>query len=136
MLRGDGALFQLVDGPFLPGLGVAAHFRCGEGVEDGVVGRVDGHQLALQVRRQLGDLDSRLAADAGDLVAIIFRCRRLAEIEQSGVPGGDLDALVAERGGPFGDRFQRIERRRVAAELGEKDRRSLHRLHAARPLFR
>ena len=128
--RGLGGREHLLDRPALARFRIAAHRRRREAVEARVVGRMHRDQLALEVRRELGDLDPGLAADAGHLVAVRLRPRRLLEIEQPRVPGRDLDALVAEHRGPLRDPRERVERRRVARELGEEDRRSLHRLHA------
>ena len=86
-----------------------------------------GDELALQMGRQLGDLDAGILADALHLVAIGLRLGRLFEIEQPRVPGRDLHALVAEPRRPFGDRRQAVERRGVAGELRQKYRRTLHR---------
>ncbi len=104
------------------------HRRGREAVELAVIGRVHRDELALQMRRQLGDLDAGVRADALDLVAIGLRARRLLQVEQPSVPGRDLHALVAEPGGPFGDRLQRVERRGVARELRQEYCGSLHRL--------
>ena len=70
MLRGRQRHLHLLDGPFLPRLRVAAHFRRGKAVEGLVIGRMDGDELALQMGRKLGDLDAVLARLAGELVAI------------------------------------------------------------------
>jgi hypothetical protein len=115
-----------------------AHFRRGEGVELGIVDRVDRNELALEMGGELGDLDARLGADPLHLVAIGLRRGGLLEVEQAAVPSRDLDALVAVTGGPLGHRLQRIIGRGVAGELGEQDARALHGLHCNSPprLFR
>ncbi len=89
-----------------------------------------GHELALEVRGELGDLDARLAADARDLVAVGLRLappsrgRRGARPRSgSGCPCSRGTAAHA------GDRGKRVERGLVARELGQEDRRPLHRLH-------
>ena len=117
-LRGQ---LQLLDRPGLPRLGMPVELARREAVELAVVGGVRGDQLALKMRRQLGDLDAVGGADALDLVGIVLALGGLLEIEQPCVPGRDLDALVAQPGGPLGDRVERIERREVARELGEED---------------
>ena len=55
---------HLLDRPFLPRRRIAAHLRRGEAVEQLVVGRMDGDELALEMGRKLGDLDAVLASDA------------------------------------------------------------------------
>src|SRR3546814_3394217 len=62
-----GGEVELLDRPFLP-LGRLALHRVGrESVELGVIGGMHRNQLALQMRRKLGDLDARLAAGARKL---------------------------------------------------------------------
>ena len=51
-------MLHLVDRPLGARLRVAAHFRRREGVEAGVIGRIDRDELALQMGRELGDLDA------------------------------------------------------------------------------
>jgi len=104
ILRGLRGSQQLLHRPALAGLRVAAHRWCGEAVEARVVGGMHRDELPLQVRRELRDLDARLAADARQLVAIGLRARRLVEVEEPRVPGRDLNALVPERSGPACDR--------------------------------
>ena len=120
-----GAFHHLVDGPFLPLGGLAVHLLGREGVERFVIGRVDRHQLALQMSRELGDLDAVARRRSLELVAIGLRRRRLGEIEQPSVPGWNLDALVSEPGRPFAHRRETVERRGVSGELRQKNRRSL-----------
>jgi hypothetical protein len=112
-----------------PRLRLAAQLRRGKAVERRVVGGVHGHQLALQVGRQLRHLEASLGQGALDLVAVGLALRGLLEIEQAAIPTRDLQPLEAERRGPVGDRRQAVERRSVAGELGEKDGRPLDRLH-------
>src|SRR5690606_27799861 len=125
--RGLGGRLDLFHGPFLPCLGVVVDRCRRESIELGVVSRMHGHQLPLKVRRELGDLDARLVSDALDLVAIVLRRRCLLEVEQASVPGRDLYAFVAEARRPFGDGFQRVERRLVARKLRKEYPRPLHR---------
>ena len=129
-LRRLGGEHHLRDRPLLASLGVAAHLRCGEGVERDVVSRVDRDQLALQVARELGQRDAGILERALDLVAVGIALGGLGEVEQPGVPARDLHPLVAEIAGPLRDAGERVERRPIARELGEKDRRSLDGLHA------
>ena len=127
MLRRLGGVHDLLDRPFLPRLWIVVVLRGSERVEAGVVGRMHGDELALQMRRKLGDLDAGVLADALHLVAIGFRAGRLVEVEQARVPARYLDALVAEARRPFGDRRQAVERRGITRELCEKYRGTLHR---------
>src|SRR5204863_5375243 len=121
----------LLDRPGGPRRGLAADLRCREGVERGVVGGMHGHQLALQMRRQLGDLEAPLGQDASYLVTVHLALGRFGEVEQAGVPAGDLDALEAEPRRPAGDGFQAVERRRIARELRQETGRPFDRLHRA-----
>ena len=77
---------HLVDGPLLPGLRIAAHLRSREGVQRIVKDGVHRNQLALQVRRQLRDLDAVLGGGALKIVAIGLAFRRLLEVDQSRSP--------------------------------------------------
>ena len=94
---------HLLDRPFLPLLRVAANVRRGKGVERVVKGRVDRDELALEMGGELGDLDTVLGGGALQLVAIGLALRSLLEVDQPGIPGRDLHALVAERGRPAAD---------------------------------
>ena len=114
-------LEQLVDRPFLAGGGFAADGVRGEAVEGGVVGGVDGDELALEVGGKLGHLEVERGECPLDFVAIGLAFRGLGEVEQAGVPGRDLQAGVAEVGGPFGHAGQGVEGGFVAGELGEED---------------
>ena len=80
-------------------------------------------ELALQMGGQLGERDAGLRQRALDLVAIRIAVGGAIEIEQPAVPGRNLHALVAEFGRPAGDRAQTVERRGIAGELRQEDRR-------------
>ena len=125
---------HLLHRPFLARLRVAAHLGRGERVEAGVVGGMDRDQLALQMGRQLGQRDAGVRERALDLVAIGVALGRALQVEQAAIPARDLHALVAEIRRPPGDVGERIERRLIARELGEKDRRPLDRFHARLPV--
>ena len=116
-----GGVMELFDGPGLAGFGIVADFGSGEAVERGVVGGMDGDELALQVRREFGDGEAVLFRDAGDFVAVGFAFAGFFQIEEAGVPRGDLHAFVAELCGPRADGVETIERRGVAGELREED---------------
>ena len=70
---------------------------------------------------QFGDLDACIGADAFDFVTVGFRLGGFGQVKQPGVKGGDLHALVALGGRPFGDAFQRVERGYVASELCQEN---------------
>src|SRR3546814_18076267 len=78
---------------------------------------------------EFGDLDAVLTGDAREFVAIILGFCGLLEVDQPTIPGGNLHALVADVGCPFGNGLPGIERRRVAGELREKQGWALDRLH-------
>jgi hypothetical protein len=123
VLRGLGGQHQLVDRPFRARLRIAAHLRGGEAVKRLVIGRMDRDQLALQMGRELGDLDAVLGGGRLHVVAVALGFGRFLEIEQPSVPAWHLYALEAEAGGPLANRVQGIVRRRVAGILRKKDRR-------------
>ncbi len=56
--RGLGASYDLLDRPFLPLLRLAVNCRRREGIEGLVIGGMDRDELALQMGRELGDLDA------------------------------------------------------------------------------
>ncbi len=130
--RGACRELYLFNRPGGPRRGLAADFGRREGVERGVVRGMDGHQLPLQMRRQLGDLQPALGEDAFYLVAVGLALGCFGEIEQASVPAGDLHALEAEPRGPAGDGLQAVERRRIARELRQENGRPFDRPH--RPL--
>jgi hypothetical protein len=129
-LRGEA---HLLDGPFGARLRVAANMGGGEAIESRVIGGMDGDKLALQMGGQLRHRQAMARGHALYLVAIGVRLRRLGQIEQPAIPGGDLHALIADRSRPAADRVERIERRRVAGELGQEDAWAFHGFHGYTP---
>src|SRR5881398_2538876 len=125
---------DLLDRPGGTRLRLAAHPWSRESVKRGVVGGMDGDQLALQVGRQLRDLETTLGQDAAHLIAVRLAFGRLLEVEQPSVPAGDLHALEAQLGRPSRDGPQAVERRRVAGELRQENGRPLDRLHRSSSL--
>jgi len=127
--RGGERELHLLDRPFLPGLGIAPDLGRGEAVEGRVVDGVDGDKLALQMGRKLGHLDPVLGGAALEVIAIVLGRRGLRQVDQPGIPAGHLHARVAALGRPFGDRVPGVERRFVACELRQKQRRALYGFH-------
>ncbi len=64
---------------------------------------MDRNELALEMGGELGDLDAVFLEHAAQVVAIGFAFGGFVQIEEAAVPCGNLDAFIAEAGGPFGD---------------------------------
>ena len=118
-------LAHLIGGPLAALLRIAAHRGRALPVEQRVIGRMDRHHLALEMRRELADGDPDVGESPLDLIAIGLALVSLVEIEKAVVPGGNLDRLVAEVLGPTSDAGERIVRRRIARELSKKEARAL-----------
>src|ERR1700730_2873912 len=125
-LRGEN---QLIDGPGLALVRVVAHRFRRETVEGQIIRRMDRHELALQMCRQLSRLQPMPRQDDADLIAIGLAFRRAPQVEQPWLPARYLHALVTVSGRPAGNAVERVERRGVADELRQEYRRSLDRLH-------
>ena len=67
---------------------------------------MDCDELALQMRRQLGDREAMTGGDSLDLVAIGSRIGCLDQIKQARVPARYLHPPVAERSGPATNRVE------------------------------
>ena len=104
VLRGLGGELHLLLAPGAAVLRLAVDGGGGEGIEALVIGRMHGDELALQMRGKFGDLDAIGAGHTQHLIGIGLGLGGLLQVEEAAVPAGDLDALVAKRGGPFGDR--------------------------------
>ena len=115
-------------------LGIAAQLRRALAIEEGVIGRMHGDHLALEMGRELADRDADIGELALDLVAVSLALMGLVEIEEAPVPAGDLDRLVAIALGPARDAFERVVRGCVLRELGKKQPWPFHRPHAASSL--
>src|SRR5271166_246893 len=124
-LRRLGGLHHVFDRPFPPFRRLAPYLLRREGVECVVVSRIHGDELGGHVAGEFGDRQAVALGDAGDLVAIGLRLRRLVDVDEPVDPGRNLHALVAERGRPPAHAVERIERRRVADELIQENRRTL-----------
>src|SRR5208282_456162 len=129
--RNTGRLAHLIGRPTAPLLRVAAHRRRALSVEQGVIGRMNGHHLSLKMSRQLADCDADVSERSLDLIAIGFALVGAVEIEESIVPGRDLDGLVTIGFRPFRNAGQRVVRRRIACELSKKQARALDGPHRA-----
>jgi hypothetical protein len=134
--RGARGELHLLDGPIGTRCRVAAHFRRSEAVEGIVEGRMHGDELALKMRRKLGDRQTMAGGDALYLVAIGIGIGSLGEIEQPAVPARHLHALIAERPGPGADRLEGVEGRCIPRELGEENPGAFHGLHGKRSLMK
>ena len=109
------------------------HRRRREGVRGEVEGRMQGHELALEVARQLGDDEAVGGEFALVVVAIALAGRRPLEVDDALVPGGNLQALEALARGPARETLDGVERRLVPRELREEHARSLDRPHRPAP---
>src|SRR5580700_1625100 len=93
----------------------------GEGVESLIVYGVDRDKLALQVGRELGDLDTVLLSGPNKFLAVANTRGGFLQVDEPAVPGRNLHALVTEARRPAADGVECVERRPVARELGEED---------------
>ena len=84
--------------------GLPAHLGRREGVQRLVIGRMHRDELTLQMGCDLGDLDAVVGGHTLQLVAIGLAFGRRLEIDETGIPSGNLHALVAEIGRPTTDR--------------------------------
>src|SRR5262245_117672 len=125
-------ILDLLDRPRRACRRLAADFGRREGIEGGVVRGMHGDQLALQMRRELGDLEPALGQDAFHLVTVGLALGRLLEIEEASVPAWDLDALETEPRSPAGDALEVVEWRCIASELRQEDGRTFDRFHGAK----
>ncbi|BBI53482.1 hypothetical protein HORIV_59030 [Vreelandella olivaria] len=94
VLRGLGSQLELIHRPFLPCLGVTAYLGHRKAIEHLIVNRVHGHQLALQVGRELGEHQAVFSQGALDLVAIGAALGGAFQIDHACIPTGNLHALI------------------------------------------
>src|SRR5690348_18060958 len=92
-----------------------------------------GNELALEMGGKLGDGKFVAGGDGLEIVAIGFAFSSALEVEEAGVPRGDLHRDVSEIGGPGADRIEGVERRSIGSELGEEDAGALNRFHECAP---
>ena len=127
MFRGARGEEQLFDSPGLPSFGIAVNGCGSEAVKHGVIGRVTGDELPLQMRGKLGDNKFVARGDGGDFVTVGFAFGGAFQIEQAPIPRRDLNGYVAETRGPGADGVESVERRGIAGELGQEDAWALNR---------
>ena|SRR6185437_1956093 len=125
------SVFELLYRPFGTGLRIIVDGGGCEAVELRVVCRVYGYELALEVGGEFGDLKTCAVDDAFDLVRVSLAFGCFLEIDDAGIPGGELYADEAEARSPFADVFEGIEGRLIAHELGEEDGGSFYGCHNA-----
>ncbi len=130
-LRRPGAQFDLLHCPGLALLRFAVQSQRREAIEQGVIGRMHGDQLTLQMRRKLGHLQAILCQHTGDFIGIGLALRALFEIENRRRRGRDLQSLVAETGRPLRHGLQLVERGRVAEELRQENTGAFERFHSS-----
>ena len=118
---------QLLHCPFLAALWIQTRRR--EALQHGVIRGVTGYQLPLQMRRQLGHFESGRANHSSNVVAVGLALGGLFQIEQARIPSGNLHTRKSQTCGPARHVLQRVERRRIACKLRQKDSWSFNRLH-------
>src|SRR5580698_5328550 len=116
-----------------PLLRVAANSSGALSVEHRIIGRVNGHHLALKMSGELADRDADVGQLSLDLVAIGLAVVRAIKVEKAAVPGRDLDRLVSVILGPFRDSSEGVMGWSVGCKLSQKQARALDRSHAFSP---
>ncbi len=120
---------QLLHRPLGLRRNIAGQFRRSETVKLSIVSGMCCHQVALQVRRKLGDFQARGRCDAEDFLAVSLALGGELQIKEPLVPGGNLDADIAHSCCPSGHPFERVVRRLIAGKLRQKNSRSFDGLH-------
>src|SRR5207302_4590798 len=115
--------------PRLPRFRIASHLLRRKSVERHVIRGMHGHQLSLQMRRKLRNLQSATCHNAANLVAVRLAFCCSLQVKQPRIPRRNLDALVAELRRPRRDTLQIVKRRRIPRKLRQKYRRPLDRPH-------
>jgi hypothetical protein len=105
-----------------------------ETVKHGIVGKVTGNKLSLQMRGKLGNDEFVPRGYAGNFVAVGFAFGGTLQIEKPSVPGRNLHGRVSETCRPATDGVERVERRGIRGELCQEYARSLHCSHLRAPL--
>src|SRR5690242_6981850 len=125
---------QLFDGPCLSGLAVTAEIGWRKSGKHFVIGRVAGHELSLKMGGKFGNNKLVPRSHGLNLIAVRLAFGCSLQIEQSRVPGGNLDRHVTETCGPGADRIESVERRGVRSELREKNPWSQNCFHRQAPI--
>ena len=131
--RGGQRLAELVHRPLLTRLRPAAHGLRGKPVEQKIIGRMHGNELALQMGGQFGENRTVCAQPPGQLLRVIARGGRKADIHQAHVARRHLQADIAAIGCPPGEPVERVEGGLVPDELSQEQAGALHRLHLQPP---
>ena len=114
----------------LPSSGfIAANMVRRECIELGVVCGMDGDQLALKMRRQLGDLQAFCRKHAANFIAIADALSSLGEIEEPQIRSRQLHCLEAQSRCPLRDGRQGVEWCGVAHKLRQENTWTLNGLH-------
>src|ERR1700722_1400586 len=125
---------QLLDGPGLTPLGIAMEVLRREAVKHGVVSRVTGNKLSLQMCGKLGN-DKLVPRGYGSkFVAIGFAFRGTLQIEKPDVPGRNLHGRVSQACRPATDGVKRVERRGIRGKLRQENARALNCSHECPPI--
>src|ERR1700733_3905377 len=131
--RNERRLAHLISRPEAPLLRVAANSGRALSVEHRIIGRMNGHHLALKMSGKFADRDADVRQLSLDLVAIGLAVVSVIKVEKAAVPGRDLDRFVSVILGPFRDSSEGVMGRGVGCKLGQKQARALHRSHALSP---
>ena len=87
------------------------------------------HELPLQMGGQLGDLQAMLGNLPLQLIAVCLALRCFLQVDQAALPGGDLNAFVAEIRHIAADAVQCIEGGFLSHKLSQEDSRALDSFH-------
>lgn len=117
--RGAGAGDELLLCPLGTRGGIAADGGWSESVEQRLVRRMDGDELAEEMSGELADFEAVFAEGTGDFVAVVLAVGGALEIEETDVVGGNLKTGEAEASGPWGDTGERVEGCGITDVLGE-----------------
>src|SRR5580704_1604210 len=102
---------QLLDGPSLTCLRMAMEVLRREAVKHGIVSRVTGNKLSLQMRGKLGNDQLVPRGYGSNFVAVGFAFGGTLQIEKACVPRRNLHRPVPQTCRPAADAVQRVERR-------------------------
>src|SRR5262249_14079642 len=112
---------KLVDSPYLTSRRISTNAVWSKSVEPNVIGRMDRNQLALEMGRKFSHLQAARFQHTPNLIAIAAAFRSALQIKESGVPSGNLHALVAKCRNPTRNFIKAVKRRCVTCKLGQKN---------------